>query len=88
MSSLCAIASNKASAGGQELQPWLVNSSTTPRGCVVSAATATPPNNVATSVAAMRIDLNGMCLSSVLFTTEPTQFHGAMPSLSHPWQMA
>ena len=32
MSSLVASSAKKASAGGQELQPWLVNSSTTPSG--------------------------------------------------------
>ena len=40
MSSLVASSAKNASAGGQELQPWLVNSSTTPSGlscCGLSA---------------------------------------------------
>src|SRR5690606_5075436 len=41
-----------SSAGGQELQPWLVNSSTTPSGFFASSAELRPQNTEKASVAA------------------------------------
>jgi hypothetical protein len=42
MSSLAASSAKSASAGGHELHPWLVKSSTTPTGRAASSAGAMP----------------------------------------------